>query len=70
MTKEHLNELSGSVIGAAIEVHKQLGPGYLELVYEEALDVELTIRGVPFVRQAPVSVIYKGKPVGEGRLDF
>ena len=46
-----LNKLSGSVISAAIEVHRTLGPGYLESLYEEALATEFTIRKIPFERQ-------------------
>jgi GxxExxY protein len=59
-----------SVIGAAIEVHRELGPGFLESLYEQALGVELTLRGIPFVRQAPFSVQYKSQPVGIDRLDL
>lgn len=58
------------VIGAAIEVHRILGPGYLEKVYEEALAIEMTLQGIPFQRQSPVAVPYKGHTVGEGKLDF
>ncbi|MHB1424817.1 MAG: GxxExxY protein [Gemmataceae bacterium] len=58
------------VIGAAIEVHRHLGPGYLESVYQAALEVELQLQGIPFERQKPVGVSYKGHPVGDGRLDF
>lgn len=65
-----LDEWAHAVIGAAIEVHRELGPGYLESVYEEALGVELGLRNIPFVRQRPFAVTYKGKPVGEGRLDL
>lgn len=65
-----LNDLSEVVIGAGVEVHRHLGPGYLESVYEEALALELELRGVPFRRQVPVSVSYKGRAVGEGRLDL
>ncbi len=65
-----LDRLAHAVIGAAIEVHRVLGPGFLESVYEEALAVELGLRGVAFVRQAPVAVDYKGHAVGEGRSDF
>jgi len=58
------------VIGAAIEVHRHLGPGYLESVYEEALAIEFGLQGIPFERQKTIAAIYKGRPVGEGRLDF
>ena len=54
------NELSGAVIGAAIEVHRVLGPGLLESLYEEALVVELGLRSIKFARQVEVPVDYKG----------
>jgi GxxExxY protein len=50
-------ELTGAVIGAAIEVHRQLGPGLLESTYEACLSYELAARGVPFLRQVPVPVV-------------
>ena len=53
-----------------IEVHRHLGPGYLESVYEEALAIELDLRGLPFERQKPIGVGYKGHIVGQGRLDL
>lgn len=53
-----------------IEVHRALGPGFFESVYEAALAIELLAGGVPFVRQSAVSVLYKGHGVGEGRLDL
>ena len=62
--------LAHKVIGAALEVHSLLGPGYLESVYENALCFELELRGVPFLRQHMVPVHYKARPVGEGRLDL
>jgi GxxExxY protein len=68
--EHYLDELAHRVIGAAIEVHRHLGPGYLESVYQEAMEIELRIQGIPFVPQKPVAVSYKGHPVGEGRLDF
>ena len=68
--KEELDRLAHAVIGAAIDVHRELGPGYLESVYEEALCVELRLRGLPFVRQPLVEVAYKGHLVGEARLDL
>jgi len=67
---EELDRLARAVIGAAIEVHKELGPGLLESVYEQALCVELSLRGIPFAHQVVVPVRYKGQIVGEGRLDM
>lgn len=58
-----------AIVDAALEVHRAIGPGFLESVYEEALAHELTLRGVPFVRQPVVEIGYKGHRVGEGRLD-
>jgi GxxExxY protein len=55
------NALSHEVIGAAIEVHRVLGPGLLEFIYEEALVIELEDRGLDVVRQAEVIVSYKGR---------
>jgi GxxExxY protein len=65
-----IDELAHSVIGAAIEVHRHLGPGYLESVYEEALSVEFRICGIPFERQKEFQVIYKRHAIGKGRMDF
>ncbi len=65
-----LRVLSGAVIAAAIDVHRQLGPGFTESVYEEALSVELAERRMPFERQKAFEVLYRGKIVGEGRTDF
>ncbi len=54
------NELTHQIIGAAIEVHRLLGPGLLESAYEECLSHELTLRNLKFRRQVPVPVVYKG----------
>ncbi|HBS59964.1 MAG TPA: GxxExxY protein, partial [Firmicutes bacterium] len=51
-------------------VHRTLGPGYMESVYEEALSIELTIRGIPIERQKRIAVSYKGYNIGEGRIDL
>ena len=59
--KQAANDLSREVIGAAIEVHRELGPGMLEVVYEETLCYELDLRGIPYQRQLPVCIEYKGK---------
>ena len=58
------DELSNRVIAAAIEVHKRLGPGFLESVYEQALRLELAERGIPFEPQKEIRVLYGGKLVG------
>ncbi|HUT69104.1 MAG TPA: GxxExxY protein [Desulfatiglandales bacterium] len=66
-----INELSSKIIGAAIEVHKKLGPGLLESVYEECICYELSLRGISFERQKPLPVVYKGKKLDCGyRLDI
>ncbi len=65
-----INHLTDQIIGAAIEVHRTLGPGFLESTYEKALSIELNLRNVAHVCEAPVSLTYKNRPVGEGRLDM
>ena len=65
-----LNRITYAIIGAAIEVHKVLGPGYTERVYENALAVEFRRRGIPFVQQFNFNVLYQQEWVGEGRIDF
>jgi len=57
-------------LAAAVEVHKQLGPGYLESVYEEAMVGELSLEKIPFVRQLAIPVQYKDHLVGQARLDL
>ena len=65
-----VDALAKAVIGAAIEVHSLLGAGFLESVYEQALAIELGLRGIPFQRQHPIALTYKNELVGEARLDF
>lgn len=68
---QELNNLSESVIGAAIEVHRQLGPGLLESVYEVCLYSELKSLGMQVQRQVPLPITYKGVVLEEGmRLDL
>jgi GxxExxY protein len=66
---DELNDLSHAVIGAAIEVHRELGAGFLESVYETALCHEMAVRGIPFERQASITVRYKDIVAGDARLD-
>lgn len=66
-----INEVSQAIIGAAIEVHRALGPGLLESAYEECLARELTLRQMPFERQKPLLLEYKGVHLECGyRIDF
>jgi len=65
---EGLDELIHATIGAAIEVHKNLGPGFTEAIYLSALTIELTARSIPFERNVPVTITYKGEPVGQSTL--
>lgn len=67
---KQLNLLAAAVVESALEVHRILGPGFLESVYEEALSVELGRRAVLFERQVAVTLNYKGTPIGEGRVDL
>jgi GxxExxY protein len=68
---DHLTDgLAQKVIGAAIEVHRHLGPGYLEGVYDEGLAIEFDLQGIPYERQKTIAVDYKGRDIGQGRLGF
>lgn len=60
----HENEISEKIIGCAIEVHRILGPGLLESVYEDALCHELKLHGLQFIRQQPVPIPYKDIKLG------
>jgi GxxExxY protein len=65
------NELSHAILGAAIEVHRVLGPGLLESAYAECLARELALRGIPFEREKALPVVYKGVKLECGyRADF
>jgi GxxExxY protein len=66
---EH-EELTDKIIGCAIEVHKKLGPGFLESIYENAFIIELQRKGLPFERQKEVAIQYDGVEVGKHRLDL
>lgn len=71
MTKTFLKEVTREVIGSAIEVHKHLGPGLLESVYQRCLEQEFKQRGLPFDSQLTTPIIYKGIELNsELRCDF
>src|SRR6266568_7684359 len=64
------SEITNRIIAAAIEVHSELGPGFLESIYENALAVEFAIRGIAFIRQKSIPLFYKDHQIGEHRIDF
>ena len=71
MTQAYLNNLTYDLIGCAIEVHKAIGPGLLESVYEKCFEEELKDKAISYKKQLVVPVIYKGKSLdAQLRLDF
>jgi GxxExxY protein len=68
--KHDLGQLTERIIGAAIEVHKELGKGFQEVVYQRALACELQALNVEFAREENVPVFYKGKQIDTRRVDF
>ena len=67
---ERYKELTYKVIGAAMEVHKQLGSGFQEIVYQRSLKYEFQLQGISFLREETKDLFYKGVKVGERRVDF
>ena len=67
---DELNALATRVLEAAIEVHRHLGPGFLESIYEQSFVMELQARAIPFQRQVRFPVLYKDAIVGESQLDL
>jgi len=68
--KHQFEELSSKIIGAAIEVHRELGPGFLENIYEEALKIEFSGRNLYFDSQKEIKIKYLGTEIGTHRLDL
>ena len=64
------DELTEKIIGAAIEVHRELGPGLLESIYEEALCYEFELQGMEYQRQVATNIIYKGKAIKGQQIDL
>ncbi len=70
MTEVLFREQSYEIVGAAMEVHRILGPGFLESVYGASLARELTLRGIPFQKKVPLPVRYKDIVAGDYEADF
>jgi GxxExxY protein len=70
MASQLSDPLTEKIIGAAIEVHRILGPGLLESIYEEALCHEFDLRGIRYLRQAPMEMHYKDKVIKDQRIDL
>jgi GxxExxY protein len=70
VTKFRHGALSEKIIASAIAVHKELGPGFLESIYEEAIAFELNEQKIPYQRQLPIFIRYKEKVIGMHRLDL
>jgi GxxExxY protein len=64
------DELTEKIIGAAIEVHREIGPGLLESIYEEALCYEFDLQSIKYKRQVPADIIYKGKVIKGQKIDL
>src|ERR1041385_1753090 len=69
-TEYPLSDLTGKIIGCAIEVHKHLGNGFQEVIYQRSLALEMERQGLSFIREYNMPVYYKGEQVGERRVDF
>lgn len=64
------SELTGKIIGCAMRVHSALGNGFQEVIYQRALDIEMTDSGLTFTREQEIPVYYKGRQIGTRRVDF
>jgi GxxExxY protein len=67
---DELNRVSERIIGAAIAVHRELGPGFLESIYEQAMRLELEARGLRFECEKAIAVLYRGTPIPGQRIDL
>ena len=62
--------LTSKIIGCAMEVHKQLGNGFQEVIYQRALAIEFSLQGIAFEREFEMQLFYKGEQIGTRRVDF
>jgi len=63
-------DLTRKIIGCAMEVHRTLGDGFQETIYQRALAIEMASHGIEFVREVEMEIFYKGEPIGTRRVDF
>jgi len=68
--KYKFSELTGKIIGCAMEVHKQLGNGFQEVIYQRALEIEMSTSNISFSREYEMPIFYKGQQIGKRRADF
>ena len=65
-----LSALTGKIIGCAMEVHKQMGNGFQEVIYQRALSIEMRLQKLEFSREHEMEIFYKGQNIGTRRVDF
>ncbi len=65
-----LSDLTGKIIGCAMEVHRALGNGFQEVIYQRALEIEMRLQGLEFSREHEMEIFYKGEKIGTRRVDF
>jgi len=70
MTREELNKLSNKIIGVAIEVHKRLGAGFTEKIYQKVLEIELNKSGLTVEREKKITIKWEGREIGHQVVDF
>ena len=64
------SELTGKIIGCCMEVHKKLGNGFMEIIYQRALEIEMNLSGIEFCREFEMPIYYREKHIGTRRVDF
>jgi GxxExxY protein len=65
-----LSDLTGKIIGCAMEVHRHLGNGFQEVIYQRALEIEMALQGLEFSREHEMEILYKNENIGRRRVDF